>query len=100
MYIYINEKENLYPRFPGDIQLIDANWTVDKPLPEGWEQVIVAPFPVTAIDEIAEELPPIKKDGVWHQVFAVRKLTEEELDNLLLFQEELAKPNESTINQA
>lgn len=89
MYIYINKELDLYPRFPGDIQLIDPTWTVDKPLPEGWELVEDTPTPVYEFGQIAEELAPEKVDGVWRRVWQVRNLTEEELDEQRLIQQQM-----------
>lgn len=100
MHIYINESLNLYPRFPGDIQLIDPDWTVDKPLPEGWETVTPAPAPEITPGQIFEEIMPEKIDGVWHQKWLVRDMTEEELEILRLQQEEVLKEYNESIQQA
>lgn len=79
MELFINESLGLYPRHPGDIKLIDRSWEPGKPLPEGWEEVIATQPPTVESDEIWEEIPPAKIDGVWHRQFSVRKLTEEEI---------------------
>ena len=88
MGIYINDTEKIYPRFPGDIQLIDSTWDKEQPLPNGWEEVEPALVPELAADEALLELWPVKIDGVWHQQFEVKKLTQEELDAI---KEELAE---------
>lgn len=100
MYIYINEKENLYPRFPGDIQLIDPNWTIDAPLPEGWELVVNVPTPDCEVGQTLEELNPEKIDGVWYRKWKIRNLTEEELEAQRLWQEEVTKEINAIQQQA
>lgn len=77
--MYINESLGLYPRFDGDIQLIQPGWTSDMPLPEGWEVVIADEPPVVESNQEWFEVAPKKIDGVWHRQFDVRELTEEEL---------------------
>ena len=79
MELFINESLGLYPRHPGDIKLINPNWEPGLPLPEGWEEVIPVEPPLVASDEIWEEIPPVRIDGIWHRQFSVRKLTEEEI---------------------
>lgn len=91
MYMYINESENLYPRFPGDIQLIDPEWNVDKPLPDGWEIVIATPAPELEPHQSARELPPKKIDGVWHRQWEIVNLSEEELERMRIEREQFAE---------
>lgn len=100
MYLYINESLNIYPRFPGDIQLIDPNWTVDEPLPEGWELVKDTPLPQYEIGQVIEELYPEKIDGIWYQKWTVRNMTEEELEEQRLFKEQLSKQVNESQQQA
>lgn len=100
MYIYINEKENIYPRFPGDIQLIDPTWNIGDPLPENWELVEDTPWPDYEVGQKVEELSPERIDGVWHRKWLVRDLTEAELEEIRLTQEKLIAEINGTEEQA
>ena len=68
MGIYINPIENIYPRFDGDMQLIDATWVEGNPLPEGWEQVEANDPPVEWLGNFIE-VAPVKVDGQWKREF-------------------------------
>lgn len=82
MSIYINPTTNEYPRFPGDIQLIDPEWEDGKPLPDGWEEVIATEPPQVAKGQYYVEVAPVKVDGVWHREFEVKTYTQEKLDEM------------------
>lgn len=89
--MYINESLGIYPRFDGDIQIIDPTWQPGLPLPEGWEEVTPTEMPVCGPSQIAEELAPEKINGVWHRKWQVRNLTEEEIETARLLQEEMIR---------
>jgi hypothetical protein len=73
MTLFINLDTMEYPRFDGDVALEPT---------ANWSEVIEVNSPVTADDEISYNLAPELKDGSYWQVWAVRKLTEEELKPL------------------
>lgn len=101
---YYNPETGEWPRFPGDIQLIDSNWNIELPLPEPWVEVADAFMPTLGENQTFVEDEPIKnKDGTYKRNVTVRDLTEEELkhkqyvivknkvmDNIKLTQEEAA----------
>lgn len=78
MTLYINLDTMDYPRFDGDVVLNPS---------ANWSEVIEINPPVTAKDEMAYTIAPELKDGSYWQVWAIRKLTPEEL--------ELVKPHEA-----
>lgn len=88
MYIYFNPETQEYPRFPGDIQLIDPEWDVDKPLPEPWVQVIDVPCPVydEKTETFAEDLPILNEDGTYTRNLFIRPLTDVEIKTLKLIE--------------
>jgi hypothetical protein len=72
--------QNEYPRYIGDLQLEHEDWQEGDVLPEGWSEVeMVEPPAYDYLTEIAFELPPVKKNGKFTQVWDKRLLTEEEL---------------------
>lgn len=77
--IYIGP-EGQYPAYAGDIQLAAPEWKIGEPLPTGWSVVETIEIPELADDEKVIELAPQKVDGKYTQVFAIEKLTEEELE--------------------
>lgn len=89
MGLYINPSENIYPRFSGDIQLIDPTWEEGQPLPEGWEEVNPIDPPQVAEGQYWIEVPPVKVDGIWHREFEVKTYTQEELDAIATEKEAL-----------
>ena len=89
MELFINESLGLYPRHPGDIQLIDPNWVPGLPLPEGWEVVNPIDPPQVAEGQYWVEVPPVKVDGIWHREFEVKTYTQEELDAIAAEKEAL-----------
>lgn len=78
MLIFIDPEGN-YPRFIGDIRASDPTWTIDAPLPEGWQLVEETVLPPLSEGQTFNELAPAVVDGVLRQVWEVRDLTEEEL---------------------
>lgn len=68
MRIFINETTGEYPRFVGDIALIDPTWTQTDPLPEGWADV-EANDPPEEWGSHWVEIAPVKVDGVWKREF-------------------------------
>jgi hypothetical protein len=73
MSIFINLDTMEYPRFDGDVALDpDANWC----------QIIEVQPPLIADDEISYTLDPKLIDGAYWQVWAIRKLTPDELETV------------------
>lgn len=71
MSIFINLDTMEYPRFDGDVALNPfANWS----------QIIEVPPPLIADDEMPYTLNPELIGGKYYQVWAIRKLTAEELE--------------------
>ena len=75
---YIRLSDLAYPLYIGEIQTIHPEATIDN-LPEGYEDVIVAPYPQLAEDEKAVETQPYLVDGKWHFAWGVEKMTPEEI---------------------
>jgi len=71
MSIFINLDTMEYPRFDGDVALDPS---------ANWSEIIEVNPPATADDEIAYTIEPELIDGNYHQVWAIRKLTAEELE--------------------
>ena len=68
-----------YPRFIGDLLLIDSAWSEGKNLPSGWNQVAEIDQPTLKENQYFVELPPEIVDGEYRQVWEVRSLTEEQI---------------------
>lgn len=77
--LYINP-QNEYPRHIGDIQAENPGWEPEFGLPEGWILVQPTDPPTLDGDQVLQELPPQKINGVWTQVWTARDLTEQELE--------------------
>jgi hypothetical protein len=70
-----------YPRHIGDVQIEHPTWTPGELLPEGWNQVTETPFNLeVGENQTAYEAAPQEVDGSWRQVWAVRDLTEAEIE--------------------
>lgn len=78
MSLFINEK-NEYPRYIGDLLLVNPEWKDGDALPEGWKEVQESEVPEFGPGETIEEGFPIEKDGKFFRNLKVRDLTEEEL---------------------
>lgn len=74
---YLNTVTGEYPRHDGDLEML--GWAVGQPLPEGWVECEVLPFPEIGEDETAEPLPPVFDGTKWVQGWTARSLTEFEL---------------------
>lgn len=72
--------EGEYPRYIGDLLLENPSWQEGDELPDGWIEVQESSLPSIGQDEAIEELAPEILDGVYVQKFAVRPLTQAELD--------------------
>lgn len=68
-----------YPRYIGDLQLEFPSWKQGDTLPEGWHEVVASELPEIGENETFIEHSPVLVDGIYHQSFSVRPLTEEEL---------------------
>jgi hypothetical protein len=75
---YINENTGEYPRFIGDLQLLNPTATPDN-LPDEWAVVVSTPQPEYQEGKNIYEGEPVKIDGVWTQQWVVRDMTTEEL---------------------
>jgi hypothetical protein len=71
MSIFINLDTMEYPRFDGDVALDPS---------ANWSEIIEVTPPATAEDEIAYTTEPELINGSYWQVWAIRKLTPEELE--------------------
>lgn len=70
-----------YPRHVGDVQIEHPTWNPGDQLPEGWNQVTETPMSLeVGEDQTIYEAAPQEIDGVWKQVWAVRDLTEAEIE--------------------
>ena len=76
--MYINP-EGEYPRFVGDLQLANPEWSEGEPLPEGWISVEEGEIPVLGENEAFQEDFPVLVDGIYYRNIVARPLTEEEL---------------------
>ena len=80
MTTYINTITLEYPRHIGDIQLENPS-TTESDLPEEWQSVTPVERPVYDYEtQVAYELPPIEVDNVWYMQWAIRELTQQELE--------------------
>jgi hypothetical protein len=68
MRIFINELTGEYPRFVGDLQLLDPTWSETDPLAEGWADVEADDPPEEWLNNWIE-IAPIKVDGKWKRAF-------------------------------
>lgn len=81
MVAYINSKTKEYPRYIGDLRLIDPNIT-EETIPFEWQPVPYQEPP--SFDwktQLAYEIEPIFENGQWIMQWAIRDLTEEEIKN-------------------
>jgi len=89
MSSYIKLSTLEYPRHEGDIRLEHSHIREDEtgdtfPCPAG-EYALVIPNPMPEFNnylQAAVEDPPVNVEGVWHQVWQIRDLTEEEISQL------------------
>ena len=72
--------EGEYPRYIGDLLLANPDWQEGDILPEGWVQVQETALPSIDQNQAIEELSPELVDDIYIQKFAVRPLTQDELD--------------------
>ena len=80
MSIYYNTVTQEYPRYEGDIKLLDPTWEPGQPLPENWvEAVEVEPF-VCDAGYVIEEKLPVLENGIWKRTFITREETQKEKD--------------------
>lgn len=54
--------------------------------------LVTTPQPLLNEDETAEESIPEFKDGEWHQIWSIRKLTDEELQKIIESRERFLVP--------
>jgi len=78
MNIYLNTKTKEYPRHPGDLELL--GWLQGNPLPSNWVEVVGTDAPSFEDGETVYEVEPLEIDGVWTRQWAVRALTQEEVE--------------------
>lgn len=86
IYFY-NPETGEYPRYLGDIQLIDPNWNDTQPLPEPWVEVLDIPIPTLTANQVYEDGEPIKnKNGTYKRNIIIRDRTAEELRAIKLYE--------------
>jgi hypothetical protein len=78
MSLYISPN-NEYPRHIGDVQLASPNWKPDDELPSGWIAVVPTDPPIAEQGKVVYESAPVETDGVWLQTWAIRDLTDAEI---------------------
>lgn len=78
MSLFINEK-NEYPRYIGDLLLINPDWEEGDDLPDGWKQVNESEVPEFGEGQTIEEGFPVEIDGEFYRNLKVRDLTDEEI---------------------
>ena len=78
MSLFINEK-NEYPRYIGDLLLINPEWEEGDDLPDGWKLVNESEVPEFGEGQTIEEDFPVEVDGEFYRNLKVRDLTDEEL---------------------
>lgn len=101
MSAYIKLSTLEYPRYEGDIRLenpdiLETQTGETFPCPETYASVQFVDAPKFNVDtQIAYELAPINNNGVWSMVWAVRDLTQEEIDSINEFKKlyETPKPD-------
>lgn len=72
---------NEYPRHIGDLQIEHPNWKEGDALPPGWQIVEYATeLPERGENEIVYEIKPTIINGKLTQTFAVRPMTDEEIE--------------------
>jgi len=70
-----------YPRHIGDVQIEQPSWNPGDQLPEGWNQVTETPMNLEpGENQIVYEAAPQEVEGSWRQVWAVRNLTQAEIE--------------------
>jgi hypothetical protein len=95
MSAYIKLLTLEYPRYEGDIRLeypeiLESETGDTFPCPETYAPVRWVDAPeLNAETQTAYELAPVNADGVWSMVWAVRDMTQEEID----FINSLKKPD-------
>lgn len=76
--LFINP-DGQYPRHMGDILIEHPDFN-GTDLPAGWSLVQEVERPTVGEDEIVYEVSPVLVDGVYNQSWAVRPVTEEEIE--------------------
>jgi len=106
MSAYIKLSTLEYPRYEGDIRLehpeiLDSQTGDTFLCPETYALVQFVAEPEFNVDtQIAYELAPINNDGVWSMAWAVRDLTQEEIDLINEYKlKEQLKPHQNLSQQ-
>ena len=89
---YININTNEYPRYEGDILLIDPQWNSSLPLPNGWFVVNETSHPEYSETQTIKEGVPNLVDGEYYQNWIVIDLSEDQI-----LQKNTPKPEESGV---
>jgi hypothetical protein len=76
--MFINKITKEYPRFIGDLQLLNPDATLDN-VPDDWALVEETPMPESQSGKGIFESEPKEVNGVWKQQWVIRDLTSEEL---------------------
>lgn len=71
---------NEYPRYIGDLQIENPNWSVGDELPAGWVEVVETDLPVAGENQVVYQDFPTEVDGVMMQNWQIRDMTAEEIE--------------------
>lgn len=72
--------DNEYPRYIGDVQLVDPAYEYGNALPEGWREVVEVQNPAYEEGKVLELGEPVEIDGVLTQTWINRDMTAEEIE--------------------
>ena len=81
MSVYYNTVTQEYPRYEGDIKLIDPTWEPGKSLPENWVGIDEEISIICDVGYMIEEKLPVLENGIWKRTFVTREETQEEKDS-------------------
>ena len=80
MSVYYNTVTQEYPRYEGDIKLLDPAWEPGKSLPENWVAIDEEMSITCDVGYVIEEKLPVLEGGIWKRTFVTREETQEEID--------------------
>ncbi len=89
--IFINTNTQEYPLHIGDLKI--AGWNEGNPLLEGWHEVFQVDPPQVNEDEVYFQNMPVYNNNRWEMSWGVRKITQEEIDQQSLINEQILRMN-------